>query len=131
MDSSEARLRIVNRQFNPRLEGLPRWVESFRSHQIDAISQVREAFDDVDVVVLAAPTGSGKTLIGETIGRMIAPTRRTYVCTSKILQDQFVRDYPYSRVLKGRSNYPTVNGQGRFHPEDPVGHVSAEDCTWS
>jgi len=125
VNPDEARLRIVNRQFNPRLEGLPRWVESFRSHQIEAISQVREAFDDVDVVVLAAPTGSGKTLIGETIGRMIAPTRRLYVCTSKLLQDQFVRDYPYSRVLKGRRNYPTVERRDRF-PD-----VSADDCTWS
>jgi Rad3-related DNA helicase len=92
---------------------------------------VREAFDEADVVVLAAPTGSGKTLIGETIGRMISPTRRLYVCTSKLLQDQFVRDYPYSRVLKGRSNYPTIYRKDSFHPDDPIGHVSADDCTWS
>lgn len=122
MDPAAAKLRIVHRDLNPALEGLPRWVESFRSHQIEAISQVREAFDDVDVVVLSAPTGSGKTLIGETIGRMLSPTARLYVCTNKSLQDQFVRDYPYSRVLKGRSNYAT-----ELYPQD----YTCEDCTWS
>ena len=122
MDADAAKLRLIHRELNPNLEGLPRWVESFRDHQIDAINQIREAFDDVDVVVLSAPTGSGKTLIGETIGRMLSPTARLYVCTNKGLQDQFVRDYPYSRVLKGRSNYPS-----ELRPED----FTCEDCTWS
>lgn len=131
MDPSAARLRIVHRDLNPSLEGLPLWVEAFRPHQIEAISQVREAFDDVDVVVLSAPTGSGKTLIGETIGRMISPSSRLYVCTNKSLQDQFVRDFPYSRVLKGRSNYPTELRPKAFHPETPFNHISCEDCTWS
>lgn len=131
MDPAAARLRIVHRDLNPSLEGLPRWVQSFRPHQIEAISQVREAFDDANVVVLSAPTGSGKTLIGETIGRMMSPTSRLYVCTNKALQDQFVRDYPYSRVLKGRSNYPTELRAKDFHPNEYMGHVSCEDCTWS
>lgn len=131
MRADEARLRIVNRDLNPNLEGLPRWVDSFRPHQIEAIHNVRDAFDDVDVVVLAAPTGSGKTLIGETIGRMLSPSSRLYVCTSKLLQDQFVRDYPYSRVLKGRSNYPTELRPTDYHPERYLGNISCEDCTWS
>jgi Rad3-related DNA helicase len=124
-------LRIVNRSVNPSLADLPDWVKSFRSHQIEAIHQVREAFDDVDVVVVAAPTGSGKTLIGETIGRMLSPTARRYVCTSKLLQDQFVRDFPYAQVLKGRSNYATINRRKDFHPDRILGHVSCEDCTGS
>jgi Rad3-related DNA helicase len=89
-----------------------------------------DAFERVDVVVLAAPTGSGKTLIGETVGRML-DKNRLYVCSSKILQDQFARDYPYARVLKGRSNYPTQLRPDSFHPDNIMGHVSCEDCTWA
>ena len=129
--ADEARLRIVNRSVNPLLDDLPEWVKSFRPHQIDAIHRIREAFDSVDVVVLAAPTGSGKTLIGETIGRMVSPGSRLYVCSSKMLQDQFVRDFPYASLLKGRANYPTQKQPQHFHPEDFMGHVSCEDCTWS
>src|SRR5882672_299746 len=78
------------------------------------------AFEDVDIVVLDAPTGSGKTLIAELVRRCLE-TRGLYVCTTKTLQDQVVRDFPYAKVLKGRANYPTV----RF-PE-----VSCDDCSWS
>jgi Rad3-related DNA helicase len=56
---------------------------------------------------------------------------RLYVCSSKILQDQFVRDFAYAKVLKGRANYPTQLRPDSFHPDDPLGHISAEDCTWS
>jgi ATP-dependent DNA helicase DinG len=84
----------------------------------------------VNVVVLDAPTGTGKTLIGETVGRILN-TPRLYVCSSKQLQDQFIKDYPDAKVLKGRSNYPTINEADAYHPDDPFGHISAEDCTWS
>jgi len=89
-----------------------------------------DAFDRVDVVILNAPTGSGKTLIAETVRRMMRKSA-VYVCSSKILQDQFARDFPYACVLKGRANYPTINRPEDFHPERFVGHISCEDCTWS
>lgn len=130
LDATDARLRIVNRKINPLLESLPDWVESYRPHQMDAVGSVLDAFKYVDVVILDAPTGSGKTLIGETIGRLMQ-TPRVYCCTEKSLQDQFMRDFPDAKLLKGRSNYPTINQRDRFHPEDYLGHVSCEDCQWS
>lgn len=63
---------------------------------------------------------SGKTLLAEMVRRRLGE-RMLYVAHSRGLQDQFARDFPYSRVLKGRSNYPT-----RFQPYPDV---SAADCT--
>lgn len=87
--------------------GLPEWVTEFRPHQWDAICEAMELYESGhEVVFLDAPTGSGKTLIGETIRRLVGE-RALYVCSGKDLQDQFLKDYPYAKVLKGRSNYPT------------------------
>jgi len=115
---------IVNRRVNPLLERLPRWVEQFRPEQVRAVSQVTAALDDVDVVVLDAPTGSGKTLIAETV-RLLRRVRSVYVCSSIGLQDQFVRDFPYARVVKGRRNYRVERYPRRFP------YLSCDDCQWS
>jgi ATP-dependent DNA helicase DinG len=45
-----------------------------------------------------------------------------YVCHTKTLQDQLLKDVPYAKVLKGRSNYPTLDA-----PED-FPEVSCGDC---
>lgn len=125
-----ARKKIITRE-NPLLEDLPDWVKGFRPHQVAAIEQIMDAYRrGVQVVVCEAPTGSGKTLIGETVRRLL-DVRGVYVCSTKSLQDQVVRDYPYAKVLKGRSNYPTRDFPDRFHPGDWMDHLSAEDCTWS
>lgn len=123
-----AHKKIVDRGANPLLKSLPDWVDEYRPHQIDAINRVVDAYTRVPVVVLSAPTGSGKTLIGETV-RRIMEVPALYICTSKSLQDQFLRDYDYAEVLKGRANYPTA-----LYPElfgDDINHVSCDDCEWS
>lgn len=87
----------------------PEWVREFRPHQWDAAVAIVEAFNQGSrVVFLDAPTGGGKTLIAEMVRRML-DTRALYVCSDKQLQDQFARDFEYAKVLKGRSNYPTLN----------------------
>lgn len=126
-----ANKKIVDRTRNPLLESLPDWVAGFRPHQVSAVAQVVGAFGrGVPVVVMEAPTGAGKTLIGETVRRMLE-TDAVYMCSTKSLQDQFLRDYPYAKVLKGRGNYPTENFANRFHPDRFFDHLSAEDCTWN
>jgi ATP-dependent DNA helicase DinG len=91
---------------------LPEWVVTIRKHQDKAVQQVVEAFEDNDVVFLDAPTGSGKTLIAEMVRRellrQLMVKKTVYLCSDKSLQDQFARDFNYAKVLKGRSNYPTV-----------------------
>ena len=85
----------------------PEWVTEFRPHQTQAVEEIIDHFDSgTKVVFLDAPTGAGKTLIGEMVRRQVA-TKSLYVCHSLGLQDQFVRDFPYAKVLKGRANYPT------------------------
>ena len=108
-------------------EPYPDWVTSFRPSQRDAVEQVVDAFQSVDRVVLSAPTGSGKTLLGEMVRRALN-TKATYVCTDKGLQDQVLRDFTYARVLKGRSNYPTLNFPERHAPPE---RLSCDDCTAS
>jgi ATP-dependent DNA helicase DinG len=99
---------------------LPLWVKEIRPHQADAVRECVQAFDQgADVVFLDAPTGTGKTLIGELVRRLLQ-AKSLYVCSDKSLQNQFARDFDYSRVLKGRSNYPTEYG---------ADDKTADDCT--
>ena len=98
-------------------EPLPAWVKEIRPHQYQAVLEIKEAFDEgLEMVVVSAPTGSGKTLLGE-LARRIIGERGLYVCNGLALQDQFVRDF-HAPVLKGRRNYPTV------HEPD----MTADDC---
>lgn len=119
---------------NPLLADLPEWFVGLRDHQRVAIREILTAYEEgAKCVVLDAPTGSGKTLIGETVRRLLShpggsSRHSTYICSSKALQDQFIRDYPYAKVLKGRSNYPTDLYPERFHAKDAL---TCADCTKS
>lgn len=99
---------------------LPTWVESLRELQVEAVRAIVEAFEEVDVVFLDAPVGAGKTLIGELVRREMNVDHGLYVCTDKQLQEQFLGDFPYAKVLKGRANYV---------PPLALGEVSCDDCT--
>lgn len=88
---------------------LPSWVTSLRPQQIQAVNEIMDAYRrGVDVVVMDAPTGTGKTLIAELVRRKLGVKSSTYVAHSLSLQDQFLADFPYAKVLKGRTNYPTL-----------------------
>jgi len=71
------------------------------------------------VVMIDAPTGSGKSILGMAIARFYPSS--IYTCTTKDLQDQLVNDFPDIPVLKGRSNYPCKS------PDVEKG-TTAEDC---
>jgi Rad3-related DNA helicase len=73
------------------------------------------------IAVLDAPTGAGKTLIGELV-RQTLNCRSLYLCSSISLQEQFARDFPRAKILKGRSNYPTADAPRKF-PD-----LNAGDC---
>ena len=100
---------------------LPEWLTAFRPHQWAAVEEAMEVYDSgAKVVWLDAPTGAGKTIIAELIRRM-ARTKALYVCSTKSLQAQFLHDFPYAHVLKGRANYPTM--------DHPFPNVTCGDCT--
>lgn len=105
---------------------LPEWMTEIRPHQWDAVQQVVSAFDNgVFNVWLDAPTGAGKSGIGELVRRLLQ-TKALYTCSGKTLQDQFASDYPYSKVLKGKGNYPT-----ELMPEPyTCGDCTPPNCSW-
>jgi Rad3-related DNA helicase len=101
---------------------LPPWATHVRDHQVEAIEQIIDEYrHGQKLVILDAPTGSGKTLIAELVRQTIARTNQksSYVCSSLTLQDQFADDFPNAHIIRGRGNYPTVFG-GRS--------ITAADC---
>lgn len=121
---SSTRLSVVNRDINPLLRQLPAKIVRHTPEQVRAVLEIQAAFDDSDMVVLDAPTGSGKTVIAETV-RLLRQWRGLYICHSKGLQDQFANDFRYGRVVKGRANYPTQLKRRSFP------NISCDDCTWN
>jgi len=101
---------------------MPDWLAELRPHQTVAVNEILNHFSaGKKVVFLDAPTGSGKTLIGELVRREQS-RQAIYACTTKTLQDQVLRDYPYAKMIKGRSNYPTLDKPGSFP------FLTAESC---
>jgi ATP-dependent DNA helicase DinG len=109
---------------------LPTKFQELRPHQWDAITEAMEHYErGIDVVYLDAPTGSGKSLIGELIRRLLQ-RRAFYICHSKTLQHQFMSDFPYARLLMGRSNYPTLDGGPEVTCADCTQHTPEDGCMW-
>jgi ATP-dependent DNA helicase DinG len=104
---------------------LPTKFQTIRPHQAQAVEQIMELFDaGADVVIVDAPTGSGKSLIGELVRREFEKRtdnfRAAYLTHALGLQDQLLADFEYARVIKGRRNYRTQHG--------PWPEVTADDC---
>jgi ATP-dependent DNA helicase DinG len=78
--------------------------KTYRKGQKEAIDQAKAAFKaGKRFVVIEAPTGSGKSAIAVTFAR---EAKSSYILTAqKILQEQYVRDFPDLSLMKGRSNY--------------------------
>lgn len=101
---------------------LPSWADTIRPHQIKALQDILAVYQRGNTIaVLDAPTGSGKTLIGELV-RQSLNMRTIYLCSSLSLQTQFAKDFPHAAILRGRSNYPTHDSPSKF-PE-----LNAADC---
>ena len=80
---------------------------AYRPGQREALAAARAAFQKGKrFVVIEAPTGAGKSGIAVTLGR---EAKDAYILTAqKILQDQYVRDFPDLAAVKGRANYPCL-----------------------
>jgi Rad3-related DNA helicase len=101
---------------------LPSWAEEIRPYQMRALQDVLTVYDKGNnIAIIDAPTGAGKTLIGELV-RQSLNLRSIYLCSSISLQEQFAKDFPHAAVLKGRSNYPTADSPSSF----PT--LNAADC---
>lgn len=113
---------------------LPARFKEFRKNQWQGIEEIKDCFDSgSNVVFLEAPTGSGKSFVGEATRRLLQ-TNGLYCCTTKALQDQFAESFEYGKVIKGKSNYLTelgnVNEFGNPHSRD-WSAITCADCTYS
>jgi len=57
-------------------------------------------------VILCAPTGSGKSLIGATVSNYFDSSFT--ITASKQLQDQYIRDISFLKPVKGKQNFPCL-----------------------
>ena len=80
-------------------DGKDAWWEG----QQETIGRVLEGLKQADVVVMSAPPGSGKTLMGAAVSRLYAPS---ITCTHTIaLQQQYQRTAPWASTNMGKSNF--------------------------
>jgi len=100
--------------------GLPPKFKEFRSEQLRMTA--RAATFTNKCLMIDAPTGIGKTLIGAAVQKWMGK-KVLYVVTTKQLQEQIIKDYPYAAVLKGRGTYPCLKYEGMTPP------VMADMCT--
>ncbi|AGN01921.1 DNA helicase, Rad3 [Salinarchaeum sp. Harcht-Bsk1] len=117
---------------------------SYRGHQEDALDRIAAAFDDGnDVVLVRAPTGSGKSLLA----RAICGTAKThddtdhaseavgsYYTTPQVSQlddvsdDDLLEDFA---IIRGKSNYDCILPEERDTPVDqaPCARKAGYDCS--
>ncbi len=81
--------------------------KTYRKGQKEAIKKAQQAFKNGKrFVVIEAPTGAGKSAIAVTMAR---EANSAYILTAqKILQEQYIKDFPDLALMKGRSNYPCL-----------------------
>jgi ATP-dependent DNA helicase DinG len=77
---------------------------SRRENQTYVLNEIAEAFNsDYKHIILEAPTGFGKSPVAIAAALTMGTS---YICTStKDLQTQYSRDFPFLRVAKGANNF--------------------------
>lgn len=78
--------------------------ESIREKQKYVIKQIEESLENgIKYIFLEAPTGFGKSPIAITLARYLGSS---HICTStKDLQNQYSRDFPFIKEVKGKRNF--------------------------
>jgi len=99
----------------------------FREYQEAIINKIIQAFRDFKYVVVEAPTGSGKSLIADTLAQVLnnhgpksVENKSFFTVPYKTLQDQYVKDFKDIALMKGVSNYRCY--------QDPRAHCGAAPC---
>lgn len=83
----------------------------FRPGQFDAIKQIVEAIEDGEkFIILNAPVGLGKSLVAYVLAKLMElHGEQTYIYTkTKMLQDQYIKDFKDVKLVKGRMNFPCL-----------------------
>jgi ATP-dependent DNA helicase DinG len=77
---------------------------TLRENQSHVLDEIANAFaSDYKYILLEAPTGFGKSPVAIAVARTLGTS---YICTStKDLQSQYAKDFPFVRVAKGKNNF--------------------------
>lgn len=78
----------------------PEW----REHQREAVQEIVDAFDSTGRVLLEAPTGSGKTIIGAAVARALGGSAM-YMAHTIMLQNQQLHTLPDAVTVTGKRNH--------------------------
>lgn len=90
-------------EWRPQAYSLPRFATPYPA-QLEAIQQAQES--PARAVILIGPPGSGKSFVNEVIAEGTGQYDRGLVlCTTKALQEQYLRDFPWARLVMGKDNY--------------------------
>jgi len=85
---------------------LEKFPEQFspRVIQKEILSEIEEKIKSgYKKIILCAPTGVGKSLVGATISRYFDSSFT--ITASKHLQDQYIKDIPFLKPVKGKQNF--------------------------
>ena len=78
-----------------------------RQIQKEIISKIEENLKSgYKKIILCAPTGVGKSLVGATVSSYFDSSFT--VTASKHLQDQYIKDIPFLKPVKGKQNFPCL-----------------------
>lgn len=88
-------MKYFPRQFSP------------RDVQKKILSEIEDSFKSgYKKLILCAPTGVGKSLVGATVSSYFDSSFT--VTASKQLQDQYIKDIPFLKPVKGKQNFPCL-----------------------
>ena len=82
--------------------GLPGKFNAWAKYQQQTVQKIVDS--DKKYVVLRAPTGSGKSLMGVVAG-LDMNAKVSYTVHNLQLQEQLISDFPFIKSVKGRSNF--------------------------
>lgn len=78
-----------------------------RDIQKKVLLEIQEALQKYDYILCECPTGSGKSLIAATVANYLGSS---YINTaSLLLQDQYLRDFPWMHTIRGKSNFECID----------------------
>ncbi|MEK0345298.1 MAG: helicase C-terminal domain-containing protein [Nitrosopumilus sp.] len=78
-----------------------------REIQKEILAEIEEKFKSgYKKIILCAPTGVGKSLVGATVSSYFDSSFT--VTASKHLQDQYIKDIPFLKPVKGKQNFPCL-----------------------
>jgi ATP-dependent DNA helicase DinG len=90
----------------------------WRPGQLEAVNDIVASGKSF---LLDAPTGVGKSLLAIAVHKLVGG-KCVYICQTKQLQEQIVKDFNDAVILKGRKNYACLKRE-ELYPR-----VTADDC---